>query len=126
MGVKKPTFATLRAVAIIEQIAAFMSKNGSATLPELAAITGKHRNTIGEYLNHMRRQGSAHCVTPSASYQGGTTQARWANGKGDGCKSIPLGGVRRHVVIRKEWEPNHRRNTLDCYLFGVPAAMQTA
>lgn len=123
MGVKKGTFATARALAVIDQIAAYMDENESASLVELAKLTGKHTNTIGAYLSHMNKEGIVHCCAPSTSYQGGTTQARWALGKGSGAITNGLTGVRRNVIVRKQWEPNHKRSAMDCLLFGTPAAM---
>jgi hypothetical protein len=119
----RATFQSPIALAVMDKIAAHLVKHGEATVADLSVATGLHIGTVGQYLRHMQDLQTAHCAVPSTTYQGGTTKARWSAGKAPAISTNPT-GVRRCVVVRKQWEPNHARSMMDCLLFGTPEILR--
>lgn len=103
---------------------------GNATTTELIKAIGRHHRTGGTYIRHLEATGQIVCVQPAVLSGGRWTAAVWA--LGDGAAPLPVDdgdevdSLPRVIVVRKQWEPNHVRMPMDCFLFGVPAAMARA
>ncbi len=114
------TFESPRSLAMMAQITGLLER-GAVTTLDLSAATGLHPTTLGGYLRYMAKQGEVYCSRRARKSQAGTEPATWSLGDGptdDGIDHLP-----RKVIVRQQWEPNHVRMTLDCYLFGVPAVL---
>lgn len=117
------TFKSPRSAEVMQVISMTLAARGTATAAELAKVVGVTPITVGSYLAHMATLGTAHCAVPMQKIQRGSIPAQWAAGRGsDATKALT--GVRRRVIVRKEWPPHHARSAMDCLMFGVPPAMQ--
>lgn len=119
------TFKSPRSLEVMQVISMELTERGMATASELAKIVGVTPITVGSYLAHMVTLGTVHCAVPMQKIQGGALPAQWAAGQGSEATKA-LSGVRRRVIVRKQWEPNHKRSAMDCLLFGTPAAIKGA
>lgn len=116
------TYTSDRAYRIMETISEVLKQPGGATVTELSLITSLSANRVGEFLREMKKQGTAVCIERSRNLQGGSTPARW--GPATATPALEdTDDMPRKVIVRQEWEPNHARMKLDCYLFGVPAVL---
>lgn len=126
MANPKLTFRSRNSREQLEKIVDTLVARGGASTWDLAQVTGLHMTTIGAYLKHLQEQGGAHCAVPAQKSQCGTIHAQWAPGKAAVDPDDRVDDLPRRVVVRKEWEPNHVRNRMDCYLFGTPAVLEIA
>jgi len=117
------TFKSPRSAEVMQVISMTLAARGMATVVELAKVVGVTPITVGAYLAHMQTLGTAHIAVPAQKIQRGSVPAQWAAGRGsDATKALT--GVRRRVIVRKEWTPNHARSAMDCLLFGTPAILR--
>ncbi len=122
MSKNERTFTSDYATRVLEKIENVLHERGGATVFDLMIVTELSSNRVGEFLREMKKRGTAVCIERSRTLQGGSTPARW--GPGTATEDLPdKDDMPRVVIVRKEWEPNHVRMGLDCYLFGVPAVL---
>jgi hypothetical protein len=116
----RQTFKSAKCQAVLAKIVDTLVQRGGASTWDLALVTGLNSNTIGEYLRHMQKVGTAFCSEPAVKFRGGSTYAQWAPGKAALDPDDTVEDMPRKVVVVQQWEPFHRRSQMDCLLFGVP------
>lgn len=126
------TFTTPKSKAVIKAIRKRL-RESAATVFDLAEAIGKSRFTVKCYLAHLAAIEAVICVEPAhIRPQRGSAPAVWALNVVDAPKvAIAVSDdevdlFKRKVIVRQQWEPNHSRMVMDCYLFGLPAAWQGA
>lgn len=130
-------YYTEKAAIVLDQMRARL-RQSRATLVELAEAIGKTHFCAKGYLNHLREREEVLCVVESKMRPKlGCTPAVWALNPDFVESSVPVAPgsgdqevdrFARKVIVRQsgQWEPNHSRMAMDCYLFGLPAAWQGA
>jgi hypothetical protein len=117
---------------VIERIVDALA-SGPADTDVLIAATGLSRCRGRDYIRYLASEGCINCVRrPHFIPGGGASLAVWALDPGfveletlDDTREADDQFARR-VIVRTSWPPNHVRMTIDCLLFGVPAALQGA
>lgn len=122
------TFTTQRAIAVMDQIGAFLEEQGRASSVEVRAHIGLSQIHTACYLVQLEKLKRIHCIERPVHIQNGRTPTIWGPGAtpravGDVDARGTKGFVRQVTVLAK-WPPNHVRMPLDCLLFGVPAVLQ--
>ena len=121
MNRREQTFTSPRAKEVVGVIDSFMKKRGRATSVEIRDHVGLSSSQASSYLGQMAALGMVYCAARGERSQGHSGPATWAYGAAPAGYEIDTGSAKRRVVIRTQWEPNHVRMALDCYLFGMPA-----
>ena len=105
---------------------------GPATTIELMVATGKSKGRARDYLMHLRTIGQVRCLAEAVFSFEGSLPAVWEivpTFLEPECPDVMDDSIDycpQRVIIRASWPPNHFRDALCCYLFGVPSAMQAA
>lgn len=116
--------------AIIARILDALAAGPIDTLQVIAA-TGLASSRARNYLQHLVSIGRVYQLAPYKAESTGRRAALWALGTAPDAPApqeaiIEADDLPPIVVVIQQWKPNHVRSELDCFFFGVPAAMQGA
>jgi hypothetical protein len=120
-------FSTRRSLAAMDEIFVFLEANEGVIAKQIEAAVGMSCARCNVFLNQMRKQGRI-LSSGGANSHNGRQASTWSVN----ADYVPADVQEDHdefemrVTVRKKWKPNHVRDLLDCFLFGVPAAMVPA
>lgn len=121
-------FTTTRSIEVMDRIFAFIEANDGAFAKQIEDGVELSTARCNVFLNHMRSVKRICSIVKGAKTDTGRKATTWSVNKDyesdmslQDYDDLPV-----RVTVRKKWPPNHVRDFLDCFLFGVPAAMQVS
>lgn len=117
------TFSGPKAIARLKRIEAFIGEQSTATSRDIAAELDIATSTASNFIRELWLTGVIRKVNPKAS---GCINIIWTLGEDPYAVEAAATTMQPARRIVTTWAPNHRREVLHCFLFGVPAAMAGA
>lgn len=116
-------FSGPKAIARLQRIEAFIGERSTATARDIAAELDIATSTASNFIRELWLSGAIRKVNPRAS---GCIEIIWELGEDPAAVAAAAATMQPARRIVTSWVPNHRREPLHCFLFGVPVAMAGA
>ena len=117
------TFSGPKAIARLQRIEEFVTERSTATAREIAAELDIATSTASNFIRELWLSGVIRKANPHVS---GRVNIIWTLGEDPEAIKVAAARLLPERRIVTTWVPNHKRDILHCFLYGMPAVFTGA